>query len=250
MNNNILIIEDEKLNADRLKRLIGMIRPQATILAVLESVQETVDWLSNSPMPDLVMMDVRLSDGLSFEIFEKANITCPIIFTTAYDEYAVKAFKYNSVDYLLKPVEHEELALALEKVEQNHSFSNQQSIEDLVRYLQPKEHRSRFLIPFKDGYKAVSVSDVHYFFLEFKVTKARLQDGAEVALPHTMEELDQQLDPHLFFRANRQCIIHVNAIAQLHNHFNGKIKVALKNSDMEVIVSREKAAALKQWMDC
>jgi two-component system response regulator LytT len=237
MNNNILIIEDEKLNADRLKRLIGMIRPQANILAVLESVQETVDWLANSPMPDLVMMDVRLSDGLSFEIFEKANITCPIIFTTAYDEYAVKAFKYNSVDYLLKPVEHEELAL-------------QQSIEDLVRYLKPKEHRSRFLIPFKDGYKAVSVSDVYYFFLEFKVTKARLQDGTEVVLPHTMEELDQQLDPHQFFRANRQCIIHVNAIAQLHNHFNGKIKVALKNSDMEVIVSREKAAALKQWMDC
>lgn len=251
MNNNILIIEDEKLNADRLKRLIGITRPQANVVAVLDSVAETLEWFSNAPMPDLVMMDVRLSDGLSFEIFEKVTITCPIIFTTAYDEYAVKAFKYNSVDYLLKPVEQEELQAALEKVEQyctsNH---NQTAIDDLVRYLKPKEHRSRFLIPYKDGYKAISIEDVCYFHLEFKITKARLKDGTEVVLPQTMEELDDQLDPHVFFRANRQCIIHVNAIAQLHNHFNGKLKVSLKNSDIDVIVSREKAAALKQWMDC
>ncbi len=250
MNNNILIIEDEKLNADRLKRLIGVIRPHATVLAVLDSVSEAVDWFNNNPMPDLVMMDVRLSDGLSFEILEKVTITCPIIFTTAYDEYAVKAFKYNSVDYLLKPVEQDELQIAIEKVEQYcTSAGNQTVIEDLVRYLKPKSHRSRFLIPYKDGYKAVSIEDICYFYLEFKVTKGRLLDGTEVVLPQTMEELDLQLDPHIFFRANRQCIIHVNAIAQLHNHFNGKLKVVLKNSDMEVIVSREKAAALKQWMD-
>lgn len=251
MSSNILIIEDEKLNADRLKRLIGMIRPNANIVAVLDSVLESLDWFGRFPMPDLVMMDVRLSDGLSFEIFEKIIITCPIIFTTAYDEYAVKAFKYNSVDYLLKPVEQEELQFAIEKVEQYCNVNNNQTaIEDLVRYLKPKSHRNRFLIPFKDGYKAIAVENVCYFYLEFKVTKARLQDGTEVVLAHTMEELDQQLDPQVFFRANRQCIIHVNAIAQLHNHFNGKLKVDIKNSDIEVIVSREKAAALKQWMDC
>lgn len=251
MSNNILIIEDEKLNADRLKRLIGVIKPEANVVAVLDSVVETLEWFNHSQMPDLVMMDVRLSDGLSFEIFEKITITCPIIFTTAYDEYAVKAFKYNSVDYLLKPVEQEELQAALEKVEQYcMPNSNQTAIEDLVRYLKPKSHRSRFLIPYKDGYKAIAIEDICYFYLEFKVTKARLKDGTEVVLPQTMEELDYQLDPHVFFRANRQCIIHVSAIAQLHNHFNGKLKVALKNSDIEVIVSREKAAALKQWMDC
>lgn len=251
MSNNILIVEDEKLNADRLKRLIGGIRPQSNVVAVLDSVSEAVEWFNDNPMPDLVMMDVRLSDGLSFEILEKVTITCPIIFTTAYDEYAVKAFKYNSVDYLLKPVEQEELQTAIEKVEQycTPMGGNQTVIDDLVRYLKPKSHRSRFLIPYKDGYKAVSIEEVCYFYLEFKVTKARLQDGTEVVLPQTMEELDLQLDPHIFFRANRQCIIQVNAISQLHNHFNGKLKVVLKNSDLEVIVSREKAAALKQWMD-
>lgn len=250
MSSNILIIEDEKLNADRLKRLIAAIKPQANVIAVLDSVAESLDWFNHSAMPDLVMMDVRLSDGLSFEIFEKITITCPIIFTTAYDEYAVKAFKYNSVDYLLKPVEQEELQVALEKVEQYRNSNHQTAIEDLVRYLKPKSHRNRFLIPFKDGYKAVLAEEICYFHLEFKVTKAKLQDGTEVVLPQTMEELDEQLDPRVFFRANRQCIIHVNAIAQLHNHFNGKLKVALRNSDIEVIVSREKAAALKQWMDC
>lgn len=251
MSNNILIIEDEKLNADRLKRLIGIVKPQMNVLAVLDSITETVNWFNDFPMPDLVMMDVRLSDGLSFEIFEKVTITCPIIFTTAYDEYAVKAFKYNSVDYLLKPVEQEELKTALEKVEQFCAPNNNQTaIDDLMRYLKPKSHRSRFLIPYKDGYKAVAIENVCYFYLEFKITKARLQDGTEVVLPQTMEELDEQLDHHVFFRANRQCIIHINAIAQLHNHFNGKLKVTIKNSDIEIVVSREKAAALKQWMDC
>ncbi|RZL29805.1 MAG: response regulator transcription factor, partial [Pedobacter sp.] len=187
MNSKILIIEDEKLNADRLRRLIGMVRPESTIVAVLDSVVETLDWLNQNPTPDFVMMDVRLSDGLSFEILEKATITCPIIFTTAYDEYAVKAFKYNSIDYLLKPVELEELLIAIEKVEKRlQTNAPQQSFDQLVDALKPKTYRNRFLIPFKDGYKAILTEEICYVYLEFKVTRARLVDGSEVVLPHTM----------------------------------------------------------------
>jgi DNA-binding LytR/AlgR family response regulator len=250
MINKVLIIEDEKPNADRLKRLINAIRPKATILGVLDSIIDSVEWFTNNDTPDLVMMDVRLSDGLSFDIFEKVKIACPIIFTTAYDEYAVRAFKYDSIDYLLKPIEQDELEAAFEKLERISHGNQQKSIAGLLNFLQPKDFRSRFLLPYRDGYKTVLVSDIAYFYSEMKITRARLHDGTEEILPQTMEELEQQLNPKFFFRANRQFIIHVDAIQQVHNYFNGKLKIAIKkNPDIEVVVSRDKANALKAWMD-
>ncbi|HJT74396.1 MAG TPA: LytTR family DNA-binding domain-containing protein [Chitinophaga sp.] len=250
MIDKILIIEDEKPNADRLKRLIRAIRPRAVVLAVLDSIADSVAWFAGNEIPDVVMMDVRLSDGLSFEIFDRIKITCPIIFTTAYDEYAVRAFKYNSLDYLLKPVEQEELEAAFGKLERLSLVEQQKSIEGLLNFLQPKEYRSRFLLPYRDGYKTVLVSDVAYFYSEMKITRARLYNGTEEIVPQTMEELESQLNPRQFFRANRQFIIHVDAIEQIHNYFNGKLKVIIrKNENVEVIVSRDKANALKSWMD-
>ncbi|MCG2614310.1 LytTR family DNA-binding domain-containing protein [Terrimonas sp. NA20] len=250
MINTILIIEDEKPNADRLLRLIRTIRPKAVVVAVLDSISDSVDWFRKNEHPDIVLMDVRLSDGLSFEIFEKTTINSPIIFTTAYDEYAVKAFKYNSVDYLLKPVEQEELAAAFEKFETIPSAVQQPAIEGLINYLQPKEYRGRFLLPFRDGYKTVLVSDIVFFYSELKITRAKLYNGADEILPQTMEELEQQLNPKQFFRANRQFIIHIDGVSQVHNYFNGKLKVEMKgNADTEIIVSRDKAHLLKGWMD-
>jgi len=250
MINRIVLIEDEKLNADRLKRLIAELRPDSIILAVLESIADSVSWFS-AHTADLVMMDVRLADGLSFQIFDKINIACPIIFTTAYDEYAVKAFKYNSVDYLLKPVVPEELKAALDKVDKMHSGKSQQeALEGLIHYFQQKEFRSRFLVPYRDGYKTIFVADILYIAVELKMTKARLQDNSEVVLSQTMEELELQLDPKLFFRVNRQYILQVNAVKQVHHHFNGKLKIELhKNPHAEVLVSREKAPIFKAWMD-
>ncbi|NML20566.1 response regulator transcription factor [Pseudoflavitalea sp. G-6-1-2] len=247
---NVLILEDEKLNADRLKRLITDLRPDLKILGVLESVAEAVDWIENNDSPDLIMMDVRLADGLSFDIFEKVNIKSPIIFTTAYDEYAVRAFKFNSVDYLLKPVEKTELDAGFRKVEAQAMAAAQKSIEGLMNYFHKKDYRTRFLLPFRDGYKTVLVSEVEYFFSEQKITRAKLLNGKTEVLPQTMEELEQQLDPKLFFRANRQFIIHIDSVAQIYNYFNAKIKVVLKQSPAtEIIVSREKAGVFKNWLD-
>ncbi|ACT92064.1 LytR/AlgR family response regulator transcription factor [Dyadobacter fermentans] len=247
---NILIIEDEKPNADRLKRLISFVNPASSIVGVLESVSESVDWLSKNPCPDLIMMDVRLPDGLSFEIFDKVQIPCAVIFTTAYDEYAVRAFKVNSVDYLLKPIEQEELEQALRVAEQRQQSEQTLSIESLLNHINKKEYRSRFLLPFRDGYKTVLVSDIEYFFSEHKITKAKLQNGSEEVLQQSLEELEEQLDPKTFLRVNRQFIIHIDSITHIHNHFNGKLKIELrKSADVEIIVSREKAASIKSWMD-
>ncbi len=247
----VLIIEDEKPNADRLERLIKSIRPNAQIVEVLDCICESVEWFDTHEMPDVVMMDIRLSDGLSFEIFEKTSISCPIIFTTAYDEYAVKAFKYNSIDYLLKPVELDELERAFQKLESTSSVPEPASLANLLNYFQPKNFRTRFLLPYRDGYKSLQISDISYFYSKLKITRAKLNNGTEEIIPLTMEELEEQLNPKDFFRANRQFIIHVDAIEQIHNYFNGKLKIDLKKSpeDMELIVSREKASLLKAWLD-
>lgn len=250
MMRNILIIEDEKPNAARLRRLIAAVRPQANVLAILESVLESVQWLSTNPSPDLIMMDVRLADGTSFEILEQIHIQCPIIFTTAYDEYAVRAFKFNSVDYLLKPVEQEELEHAFKMAEEMQPGDTAITIEKLLSHIGKKEYRSRFLLPFRDGFKTVHVDELEYICSELKITKARLLNGNEEVLPQTLEELEQQLDPRLFFRVNRQFIVQIDAIKQIHNYFNGKLKIELKKSAaVEIIVSREKAVAIKLWMD-
>lgn len=250
---NILIIEDERPNAERLKRLILGIKPQANILSVLESVSESVEWLDSHEKPDLIMMDIKLSDGLSFEIFDKTQLVdVPIIFTTAYDEYAIKAFKQYSIDYLLKPVDKDELAMAFEKYDQLDIMVNKAtnpSIEKLLDEFRPKNYRTRFLLSYRDGFKTVMVSDVLYFYSEQKITKARLADGTDEIIPHTMDELEQQLDPKLFFRANRQFIICINAVELVYNYFNNKLKVTMrKNTDVEIIVSRDKAPLLKNWM--
>lgn len=247
---NILIIEDEIPNAARLKRIISLVKPEAKILDVLESVSESVDWLLKNDCPDLIMMDVRLADGLSFEIFESVKPKCPIIFTTAFDEYAVRAFKVNSIDYLLKPIEQQELENSFRMVEETQQNDTARSIQGLINQFSKKEYRNRFLIPYRDGFKMVLVSEIQHIFSEQRITKARLQNGNEQILPQTLDELEQQLDPRYFFRANRQYIIQVDAIKQIHNYFNGKLKVELlKSADIEIIISRGKAQAFKNWMD-
>ena len=248
----ILIIEDEKPNADRLKRLLLKLRPSAEILSVEESVSSAVNWLTNNDVPDLIMMDIRLSDGLSFEIFNRFDVKTPVIFTTAYDEYAVKAFKYNSVDYLLKPIEEEELENALKKYESSKEISpfSETAIEGLLNYIQPKEYRKRFLLAHRDGYKTVLAEDILYFYTEHGVSKTMLKTGMIETVPQTLEELEKQLDPKVFFRANRQFIIHIDSVIHVLNHFNGKLKLELKKQpEIDVIVSREKASIFKTWMD-
>ncbi|WP_419870470.1 LytR/AlgR family response regulator transcription factor [Chryseobacterium sp. CT-SW4] len=249
MTSRILIIEDEIPNAERLVRLLGEIRPDAEIVGVIESVAESVQWFNENPEPDVVMMDIRLSDGLSFEIFEKTEVQCPVIFTTAYDEYAVKAFRYNSVYYLLKPIEQDELHTAIEKLEAKTIVNiDRRLIDSLLNSLEPKGYRNRFLLSYRDAYKTLLVNDILYFYSEFKLTKAKLLNGEEEVIPQTLEELEQQLDPKLFFRANRQYIIHIDSVRKVSNYFKGKLKLELIKSDDAIIISREKSAQFKNWI--
>lgn len=247
----ILIIEDEEINAQRLQRILLKIRPEFKVLAVLSSIEESVKWLSEEDSPDLIFMDIRLADGSSFEIFNLIDIKSPVIFTTAYDEYALKAFKYNSIDYLLKPIESEELEASVIKFEklENPLADQQPEIKNLLEYLEKKEYRTRFLLPYRDSYVILNIDEIAYFYSELGTTFAISFDGSKNAISLTLETLEQQLDPKVFFRANRQYIIHINSILKVHNYFNSKLKLDIKQSDEEIVVSRLKAAALKDWLD-
>lgn len=247
----ILILEDEKLNAERIQRLMLKIRPNIEIVNVLTSVKKTVDWLAKNDDPDLIIMDIQLADGLSFEIFNLADVKCPVIFTTAYDEYAVKAFKYNSVDYLLKPIEKDELEAAILKFENavQQPYQQQFFIEGLLKHIQPKAYRSRFLLPYRDGYRKIQVENIAFFYAHMNVSFANLLNGEKIVVPQTLETLEQELDPKNFFRANRQYIVHVNSIERVYNFFNGKLKIHVKGSADDIIVSRIKAPLFKLWLD-
>ena len=249
----ILIIEDEKHNASRLQRLLTEISSEFEILGVLETVRESVSWLEKRAAPDVILMDIRLSDGLSFDIFDKVDVASPVIFTTSYDEYAVRAFKVNSIDYLLKPIEKEELEAALEKVdiEKKKSLPSME-LEQLLHLFSEKSpvFRKRFLLPRANGYKTLTVGEIGYIFTEQKITNLVTCDGNSEMLGQTMDELEDELDPDTFFRANRQFIIHIDNVGMIQNDINGKLKVVLKNDHtVKIIVSREKATLLKKWLD-
>ncbi|WP_289659030.1 LytR/AlgR family response regulator transcription factor [Flavobacterium panacagri] len=248
----ILIVEDESINASRLKRLLEELEPNCQILGIIDTVVDTVAWLKSNPAPDLITLDIRLADGLSFSIFDEINITCPVIFTTAYDEYAIRAFKVNSIDYLMKPIDKGELEFALTKFK---SLSKTEtSVSNIAGILKDLIHkpiyRLRFLVTYRDGYKSVDVSDIDFIYSEFKTSNLFLKSGTIISIPQTMEELEQELDPNIFFRANRQFFIRAESIKSIANYFNAKLKVQLKlDPEREVIISREKTPFFKQWMD-
>lgn len=249
----ILIIEDEKHNASRLQRLLADISPEFEVVGVLETVKESINWLKKEVAPDVILMDIRLSDGLSFDIFEKADVVNPVIFTTSYDEYAVRAFKVNSIDYLLKPIEKEELEAALEKADiERKKNTPGLDLEQLLHLFREKApvFRKRFLLPGFNGYKIISVGEIAYIFTEQKITCLVTHEGNSEIVGQTMDELEDELDPDVFFRANRQFIIHIDGVGMIQNDMNGKLKVSLKQDrSVEIIVSREKAPLLKRWID-
>lgn len=249
----ILIVEDEKHNASRLQRLLTEISSEFEIVGVLETVRESVSWLEKRAAPDVILMDIRLSDGLSFDIFDKVDVVSPVIFTTSYDEYAVRAFKVNSIDYLLKPIEREELEAALEKVDiEKKKNVPSLELEQLLHLFREKSpvFRKRFLLPRANGYKTLTVGEIGYIFTEQKITYLVTRDGNSEMLGQTMDELEDELDPDVFFRANRQFIIHIDNVGMIQNDINGKLKVVLKHDHTpEIIVSREKSSLIKKWLD-
>lgn len=252
---NAVIIEDEGLSARQLKNLLGDIDPSLNVEGILESIETSVKWLKTHRHPSVIFMDIQLSDGLSFEIFKHVDVHCPVIFTTAYDEYAVKAFRVNSVDYLLKPIEKEALRQSLQKLEElkwQYLGGPDGAVEKLLHSLDETQriHKSRFLI--KSGQTLITVfdKDIAYFLSDRKLTFLVTRDGKRYGMDKSLEELTSQLDPHNFFRLNRRFIASVNSIESVHAFFNDRLKVRLKPStDHEVLVSRENVKSFKMWLD-
>ena len=252
---NVLIIEDEAPAFRRLQKVLEEIDPDITIVEVLDSVEEGVTWLQNNEHPDLFFMDIQLSDGLSFEILDKVQISRPIIFTTAFDEYLLKAFKVNSIDYLLKPIKKEELMGSLEKYHSlQANFSRvgpDLNLMELVQDLKPeaKKYRSRFLVKLGDKLIAVEAADVAYFYTHLGVVHLVTASGKNYLMDYNLDELQGQLDPEKFYRANRQFIVHFQSISVVHKYHNGKLLLDLTpKTDDQVIVSAEKASPFKHWM--
>ncbi|UHG94302.1 LytR/AlgR family response regulator transcription factor [Spirosoma oryzicola] len=255
---NVLIIEDEELAALRLTKLLAELAPDIQIVNVTSSIETSVEYLQTKPSLDLIFMDIELADGQSFEIFEQTSISTPVIFTTSYDEYAIKAFKVNSIDYLLKPIKQPELAASLHK----YQLLNRQPeiptiqvvaidslVEQLRRQNEPAEYRRRFLVRHLSQWLPIEVGEIAFFHSEDRVTLFRTFRGQKYSLDYTLDELDSMLDPTLFFRANRQFIVHVNAVQQIHAYFNHKLKLTLNPCPAEeVLVSRERATDFKKWM--
>jgi len=253
----VLIIEDEAPAARRLQSLLAEYDPSIQTSAVIDSVEDAVAWLNNYPHPELIFMDIMLADGQSFEIFEHVEITVPIIFTTAYDEFAIKAFKVNSIDYLLKPIEPQLLAMALKKY---HSIRQSPgNLKELMESLllggiksqkSRPDFKNRFLIKSGDKFIPIEISQVAYFSFEDKLTFLHTIHQKRHMLDHTLDELETLVDPSLFFRLNRQHIASFSSIKTVHNYFNGKLKVYLNPEVKDgIIVSKERAPFFKLWLN-
>lgn len=247
-----LIIEDEILAAENLKILLRETEEDIEIVSILQSIEESLEWFSQHPMPDLVFMDIHLADGSSFSIFEEIEITCPVIFTTAYDAHALKAFEVNSIDYLLKPLHREELKRALAKFRKfsGETVPYQETIKKLLTGLQQTSpgYKSYFLVPAKDKLIPLAVKEIAYICIDFKLVKAFTYDHKTYILDYTLDELMEQLNPHDFFRANRQFIIAHEAIKDLTVWFGSKLSVNLKIPVPErIIVSKNRVKDFKIW---
>ncbi|MCL2246236.1 MAG: LytTR family DNA-binding domain-containing protein [Lentimicrobiaceae bacterium] len=247
-----VIVEDEIIAAQNLQRLIVQINNDIEILAVLQSIEESVEWFSENPHPDLVFMDIHLSDGSSFSIFEKVKIQAPIIFTTAYDEYALKAFEVNSIDYLLKPINIKDLERAIEKFSHYNktNSNNEEVISNMLAIFQKekKVYKSNFLIAHRDKFIPLSINDIAYIYSENKIAKIVTFDHRIFYENDSLDKMQQQLDPQKFFRANRQFIISHKAIKDITMWFDSKLSVNLSVEIPEkIIVSRIRAGEFKDW---
>lgn len=245
----ILIIEDEHPNFLRLKKLLKELDSSYTVEGPLISQSAVKDYFENGNRPDLIISDIRLSDGLVFDAFDDVNCDTRIIFTTAYSEYAVKAFQYNSILYLLKPIVKEELANAISKAV-DHNPERLSEIKGLTDGITSGSPRKRFLVPWRDGYEIIKVEDVVFLKHDCGVLRLYRLNGEKYALEMSIDECEAQLGLEMFFRANRQFIVNINAIGKLINYWDRKMRIVLPDfPDVEIMVSRDKSKTLRQWLD-
>lgn len=250
---NVLIIEDEPLAAERLKNLIIKISTDLEIIAIAESIKEGVNILSSGQSIDLIFADIQLTDGLSFEIFSNISRSPFIIFTTAYDEYAVKAFKLNSIDYLLKPIAIEELKSSIKKFyKMNSAVKQTDSLISLFAKLSKQDavYKERFLVKERQSFIPVFSNEISYFYIDGQLLFIKTRDGKNYNIDLKIKQLEEVMDPKLFFRINRQMIVSVDSIKKMHPYFNNRLLLELDPVyDDDVVVSRDKVNSFKSWLD-
>jgi DNA-binding LytR/AlgR family response regulator len=253
----VLIIEDEKLAADRLASLVRQYDGAIEVLGKVPSVRKAVETINHQYRPDLIFMDIQLADGLSFEIFEQTTIACPVIFTTAYDEYAIRAFKVNSVDYLLKPIDAEELAVAIDKFRRLSPLAapgaaapNLALLEQALQLLGQQPYKNRFLIKVGEHLRYVPTDTIDFFFSMEKATFLQTRDNKRFVVDYPLDQLEKVCDPRLFFRINRAYLVSLPAIQDIVSYSSSRLKTVLRNSpEPDVVVSRDKVQAFRDWLD-
>jgi two-component system LytT family response regulator len=248
-----VIIEDEKIAAQSLKSVINQLDASIEVLAILQTVEDSVEWLTNNPQPDLLFVDIHLADGSSFSIFDKVKVKCPIIFTTAYDEYALKAFEVNSIDYLLKPINKDDLQRALNK------YKNLKGQSDAIDYMSVvnrllahtnavNNYKEYFLVPERDKLIPLATKDIAFIYIDLKLIKAVTYSGKIYYMNQNLDELMSQLNPKKFFRANRQYIIAHEAVKDISIWFGNKISINLTvPTEEKIIVSKARVSEFKNW---
>lgn len=253
MSLKVVIIEDEILAVERLKDLLHKYDPEIEFLAELDTVEDATKWIKSNSAPDLVMMDIQLADGLSFDIFKEAPFDYPIIFTTAYQEYAIRAFKVNSIDYLLKPISYEELVQAMLSFKKRFdSGQNQLSFETIekVKQMLLRDYKKRFTVRLGEHIKSIPIEEVTFFHSEGKGTFIKTSEKREYLIDYSLEALNDILDPDVFFRINRQYIIKHSTIHDITSYSQSRLKVTLKYcEDDKILISRDKVASFKDWLD-
>jgi len=251
----VLIIEDETLAAEKLEKTLSEVDKTIEVLQVLTSVDDSIDWLKNNEHPDLIFSDIHLADGICFNIYSEINPRCPIVFTTAYEKYAIQAFEVNSIDYLLKPVQRIRLEGSIKKykllkrTEQDNKSELFNEFKSLLTDTN-KEYKSRFLCKLGNKIKSIPTENIKYFYSQDKITFIMDKNAQRLPINNTLDEIDNLVDPSIFFRVNRKFIIQFNAIEEIHPYFKGRLKLKLNpNIDEDLVVSTDKSPLFKAWLD-
>jgi DNA-binding LytR/AlgR family response regulator len=246
----VIILEDESRAANHLQRLLAKVAPEMVIVARLESVRDGVKYLQNNPEPDLIFSDIQLADGLSFEIYNRISVKCPIIFTTAYDHYAIEAFKTSGIDYLLKPIEEERLRQAIDKAKH---FSPDLSLEKILSINNPgsgKSYKSRFMVKVGDKIRSIPVEEILVFYSQEKSSFIRTSDAHTYCIDYTLDQLEPMLDPERYFRINRKYIVSIDACTNILAWTNSRLRLKIDGvDDSDIIVARERVVEFKNWLD-
>ena len=250
----VLIVEDEPLAAAQLAALIAGIKPEAQIQAVCDTVESTINWIEQNDAPDLAFFDIHLGDGLCFDIFKKTNFSSPIIFTTAYNKYTLQAFKVNSIDYLLKPIDKDELKQALSKFDKTSLHSSQpitgEQMQNIIQSILKKEYKQRFLVKIGTHLKAIQANQIAYIYSFQKGTYMKLYDNKNYLLDQSLETIEELVDPQNFFRINRKYLIALDAVTDVSIYSNSRLKLKVKCSDDDdFYVAREKVKSFKNWLE-